>query len=326
MMSRVTDRLLSRSLSYLFGENGMRRFGIANVMRLAKSYNRVRYRERWNKHMAAYLTELPQLLQENGGPSFSPAKPRLKMKDGWALDTSRSLPHLDRLLTESSEVIEERGGRNYPGAQQPFLRGLLFPGDLEKYPSFLDFILSSELLATVIDYLGTIPVLSKTRPPGVRFMESNAKLDPDAGGAFRESQLYHLDLHDSPLVYVLVLLRDVTFECGPWTFLPISSSDRTRKQLNYQRCGRSYRVTDEEMYRHIAKEEAIEFAYPRGTVLFIDSSRCFHFGSRNAISPRFMMMYGLTTPCRADFSMTFMPSHTYPTRPDDSRLRRMILE
>ena len=109
MISQVTDRLLSRSSPYVFGENGMRRFGIANVMRLAKGYNRVRYRERWNKHLAAYLAELPQLLQENGDPSFSPAKPRLKMKDGWALDTSRSLPHLDRLLAESSEVIEERG-------------------------------------------------------------------------------------------------------------------------------------------------------------------------------------------------------------------------
>jgi hypothetical protein len=59
-------------------------------------------------------------------------------------------------------------------------------------------------------------------------MESNAALDPNSAGPFRESQLYHLDIHDTPLVYVLVLVDDVTDESGPWTFLPASVSARQR--------------------------------------------------------------------------------------------------
>jgi hypothetical protein len=39
-------------------------------------------------------------------------------------------------------------------------------------------------------------------------------------------------------------------------------------------------------------KDAIEFCYPRGTVLFIDSSACFHYGSRNSIKPRFQLMLG----------------------------------
>src|SRR5205823_7584513 len=117
---------------------------------------------------------------------------------------------LDRLIEETGEIIRERGGRKHSDIQYPFLRSLLFPGDLKKYPAFLDFVTSTELLATVIDYLGTIPVLSKVRPPGVRFMESNVKLDPDSHLLPRDSQLYHIDFYDSPQVYVLVLVEDVT--------------------------------------------------------------------------------------------------------------------
>jgi hypothetical protein len=210
--------------------------------------------------------------------------------------------------------------------QYPFLRSLLFPGDLEKYPAFLDFILSSEVLAMAMDYLQTVPVFSKTRPPGCRFMESNIRLDPDSALPPRDSQLYHVDFYDSPMFYVLVLLEDVTAHCGPWTFLPTSVSDRIAKQLGYRKKGRGYRVLDQDIRPLIREGEEIVFAYPKGTVLFIDSSRCFHFGSRNATVPRYMMMYGLTTPCRRDFSMAFMEPFTYPIRPGDSRLRRMVLE
>jgi hypothetical protein len=54
--------------------------------------------------------------------------------------------------------------------------------------------------------------------------------------------------------------------------------------LGNQKRGSHYRVTDEEMYRVIDPKEAIVFAYPKGTVLFIDSSRCFHYGSRDRTS------------------------------------------
>jgi hypothetical protein len=263
------------------------------------------------------------LLRENGALATFP--PRIELKDGWARDDSHSFPHLDRLLEEAGEIVRERGGKKHSSSQQPFLRSLIFPGDLEKYPALLDFILSSELLAVAAQHLRTVPVLSKTMPPGVRFMESNAALDPEWDGPFRESQLYHLDIHDTPLVYVLVLVEDVTDECGPWTFLPASVSARAKKALGYQRPGRDYRVTDEEMYSVIDPKEAIAFTGKMGSVLFIDSSVCFHYGSRRSLRPRFQLMYGLTTPCRCDMFQTQF-ENKYPVPANASRLRRMVTE
>jgi hypothetical protein len=54
----------------------------------------------------------------------------------------------------------------------------------------------------------TIPVLARTVPPGIRFNESTSRYDKWADGPWRESQIYHLDIHDSPLVYIIVTIRD----------------------------------------------------------------------------------------------------------------------
>ena len=168
-------------------------------------------------------------------------------------------------------------------------------------------------------------MLSKVRPPGVRFMESNIELDPDSHLPPRDSQLYHIDFYDSPQVYVLVLMEDVTPECGPWTFLPASTTDRVAKELGYRGRGYGYRVQDADFYQHVDKSAEIVFAYPKGTVLFIDSSRCFHFGSRDAVKPRFMVMYALQSPCRRDFAYAYMPHEDFPIPKGASRLRNMIL-
>jgi hypothetical protein len=85
-------------------------------------------------------------------------------------------------------------------------------------------------------------------------------------------------------------------------------------------------VSDEEVYSVVDRREAIEFSYPRGTVLFIESSGCFHYGSRNSVKPRFQLMYGYTGACRTDFTELFMKPKVFPTRETDSRLRKMLLD
>lgn len=306
-------------------EEAMERYGIRNIARAAKLYNRWRHGERARFHEETYRRKFKTLLKEHaGGADVYP--PKVVMNDGYAIDDSLSLPGLDRLLEEAGEVARERGGKVHSDIQRPYFRNLMFYEDIFKYPSWLEFILSPDVLATTIHYLKTIPVLSKTRPPGIRFMESNQNLDPNPPGPWEASQLFHRDLHDNPLVYVIVLIEDVTMDSGPWVFLPASVSERASKALGYQDRGRPYRITDEEMYQHVDPSEAVTFAYPKGTVLFIDSSRCFHYGSRLSYRPRMQMMYTYTSVCRTDFSQTFMNPFPYPVKKSDSRLRKMVLQ
>jgi hypothetical protein len=302
--------------------NHMSRLGIANTMRLAYSYNRLKFhrQDRWRRTL--YQTQLGTLLEENGGLS----RPPIEMKDGWAIDTSMSLPHLDRVLDDSDKIIAERSGerRSSKGAYRSYFQDVWTPEDLERYPSFLDFATSSDVLSVVSHYLQSIPVLSTALPAGIRFVESNAAFD-DQPDKPHDSQLYHIDYYSLPNVYILVLLRDTTPQHGPWTFLPRSVSQKARRALNYWSRQRGYRVSDEDVYSVVDRKEAIEFCYPRGTVLFIESSGCFHYGSRNSIKPRFQLMLGYTGACRTDFSEVIRPQKVYPVRDTDSRLRKMVL-
>jgi len=302
--------------------NHMSRLGIASTMRLAYFYNRLKFGRQDRSRRGLYQTQLATLLEENGGLSRTP----IEMKDGWALETSMSLPHLDRVLEDSDKIIAERSGerRSSKGAYRSYFQDVWTPEDLERYPSFLDFATSGDVLSVVSHYLKSIPVLSTALPAGIRFVESNAAFD-DQPDKPHDSQLYHIDYYSLPNVYILVLLRDTTHEHGPWTFLPRGVSQKARRALNYWSRQRGYRVSDEDIYSVVDRKEAIEFSYPRGTVLFIESSGCFHYGSRNSIKPRFQLMIGYTGACRTDFSEVIRPQKVYPVRDIDSRLRKMVL-
>jgi hypothetical protein len=313
---------LFRMLAGWLHANHMSRLGLANTMRLARVYNHIKFsrHDHWRRSM--YVQHMDSLLQENGGLT----RPPIEMKDGWAIDTSFSLPHLDRVLADSEKIIAERSGvLRSDNPYRSYFQDVWSPEDCEKYPSFLDFVTSSDVLAVVAHYLKCVPALSTTLPPGIRFVESNAAFDREPGRP-KDSQLYHVDYHSVPNIYVIVLLRDTTPEHGPFTFLPRSVSQKAMKALAYRSRSTSYRISDQELYALVDRKEAIEFCYPRGTVLFIHSSGCFHYGSRNAIKPRFQLMVAYTGVCRTDFAEALMAHQVYPIHPSDSRLRRMVLE
>jgi hypothetical protein len=266
---------------------------------------------------------MQELLLENDA-RFS-GTPRNVMKDGWAIDRSGDFPCIEETLAEADRLISDRGGvdrRGTPLAQTNYLFHLNDVPDLFQYPGLLHFPTSSEVLATVSEYMGMVRVFSQTRPKGVRVFESTNQFNTST--EFTASQLYHLDLHDSPLVYAILLVRDITEENGPWNFLPASASSKVVKALNYQAKGEPYRVTDERMYEIVDPSERISFTGKRGDVLFLDSSRCFHYGSRNATVPGYRVMYAFTSHCRGDFTRMLYKLE-YPIRPEDSELRKRVL-
>jgi len=299
----------------------MERLGIGNICRTAKIYNTIRKGSLLRERRRQYRRHFDELIQGNGALQTKP----VVMQDGGALDTSGKLPHLDALLAEAEQYIAERGMQRIGAPGRAFIRDILVQEDLPRFPSFLNFILSSEVLTTVSNYLGFIPRLSTTIPPGVRFVESSIN-GQEQPGVYQHSQIHHLDLHDNPLVYVIVLLRDVTPQSGPFTFLSETTSARACKALRYFSRNSKYRVTDEQMYSLVDRSEEKVMTYPRGTVLFLDSSRCFHFGSRDATVTRYQMMYALLSPCRTDFSEYYMQPRVFPVRENDSKLRKMVLQ
>lgn len=314
--------VLYRPLAEKLHAGHMKELGIEPTMRLALAYNRAKYGQQESWRNLLYRNRFTELLDENGGLTRTP----LELHDGWALDTSCSLPHLDRVLDDAEKIIHERRGHRITqkGAYRSYFQDVWTPEDLTTYPSFVDFATSSDLLAVVGNYLKSIPALTTTLPSGIRFVESNDAFDDDPSRP-KDSQLYHIDYYSLPNVYVLVLLRDATLTSGPWTFIPREQSQQASRALNYWQKGHDYRLTDHEVYSVIDPSEVITFAYPRGSVLFIESSGCLHYGSRNSIEPRFQLMYGFSGVIRTDFSEVFLKRKGYPIRESDSLLRKLVL-
>ena len=293
----LLDNAVTRVVANKLESDHNRLLGTHNTMHLARAVSRVNNAGYLHHRRRLYEQSLPQLFDENGPP----ACPHTRMKDGWALDTSRLLPHIDQLIEESQQIIKERGGVHRGGGERSFFQQILTDEHIARFPSILNFATSTDVLRTVIDYMKMIPTLSVSKPLGVRLAESDAKLSEPTNGLYRESQLFHRDYHDLPMVYVIVALRDVTLQSGPFSILPASVSARASVALEYGKRGRPYRITDEEMYKHVDRKDLFEFACPAGSVLFVDSSACFHYGSRDAIVPRYLMMYAYVSVCRTDF-------------------------
>lgn len=336
-MSQATifDNPVTRRLARTIesGDNAL--LGTSSTQAVARRFNRIKNRDvlAFRRQMFA---ERERLFAENG--PVAPA--HVTLEDGWALDTTHSLPHLDRMLADADAIITSRGGVNRGGGNRSFFQQLLTDDLLEEYPSILDFATSNAILRPIVDYLGFIPTMSGRLPIGIRLNESDQRFVGPFDGVFRQSQLFHCDYHDRPMVYALVCLRDVAPDNGPFSFFPKSVSDRARIALRYGARGRPYRVTDEEMYAHVDRSELIEFAYPKGTVLYVDNSQCFHYGSRNCQTPRYLLMLAYVSVCRTDFTdlLRKEATHTVPdtqsrvarrrygVNPSDSRLRKMVLD
>src|SRR5687767_3217453 len=102
----MADRALKPAARWLDADK-MARLGIRNTMRLARRYNALLYGSHQRFRERLWESDFEQLAAENGGVDIAG---HLRMEDGFAIDTTGSLPHLDEMLEAADEVIAERAG------------------------------------------------------------------------------------------------------------------------------------------------------------------------------------------------------------------------
>ena len=178
------------------------------------------------------------------------------------------------------------------------------------------FALRPDILAIVARYLGLAPLLT-----AVKVFHSDT-----VDGVPTSSQLFHCDGDDLRQVKIFVYCSDVEPQSGPLTVVDAASTAavQARTRYTYDR-----RLSDEDVraVAGVAGEHPI--VGPAGTVAFVDTSRCLHFGSRVApgASPRLVTMLQYSTP------YSFMLPHRYrdavPFRrlldPSLTPLQRLVL-
>lgn len=166
-----------------------------------------------------------------------------------------------------------------------FLIGVLNPSTLTLDSPVVRLALREDVLAAVSRYLGVVPFLSTI----------NVFHSDTVDGRLTSSQLHHCDGDDLTQVKVFVYCSDVEARSGPLTVVPAAGSATVRRSTRYEY---RQRLTDAQVRDVLGTSGEHAILGPSGTTAFVDTSRCFHYGSRVAedAPPRLVTMIQYQTP------------------------------
>ena len=101
------------------------------------------------------------------------------------------------------------------------------------------------------------------------------------------SQKFHLDHEDFRQVKGFVFIDDVEETSGPFTLLEAEASAGVQRAVHYRMTPAEKRVEDDVVFGIADRRRAVSLTGPAGTVALVDTSRCFHYGSRAGRRPAF---------------------------------------
>jgi hypothetical protein len=202
---------------------------------------------------------------------------RVTEDDGLKVIAPGRFASADPLIARCRGLVGQAGQRPSKKAQLDSLVGV---DQVRQFPEFLDFCLDSTLLGVAADYLHELPILAS-----VEFWHSRATTEQ-----FQNSQLYHSDLDDVRQFKIFLFVSDVDDASGPLTAVPAGRSDELRRVLRYRPRSGHVRIEDERIRPLLRPGDERVLTGPAGTVVFIDTSRVLHFGSRVATRDRYVVM------------------------------------
>jgi len=248
-----------------------------------------------------------------------PAAPfSIPSRDGYVVVPPGRFDEIPGIVADARAALAAFDAAVPPGGKnrKRFLVNVRDAATLTLDSPVMRFALRDDVLAAISRYLGMVPFLSTISV----FHSDTVPGDPTS------SQLHHCDGDDVTQVKIFVYCSDVDPPSGPLTVLDAESSTRVRKAVNYQF---RQRLTDEQVAAVLGAGADRPILGPSGTTAFLDTSRCFHYGSRVApdAPARLVTMIQYQTPY--SFMLPRVERASLPFRrlvtPSLPRLQRLVL-
>jgi len=192
-------------------------------------------------------------------------------------------------IAEATRHLGEHVDLSRPGlskkARSGFMVPVLDPASLDLTSPLLRLAIRPDVIAAVSTYLGIVPVIAHLN---VYYSESNSD-------DMRSSQLFHCDADATTQMKIFVLCSEVTPAHGPLTLVQGGKSRALRQELGYHFGGK---VKDKSLSKKVKPEDLHPVLGPPGTTCFVDTTQCFHFGSRveTGAGPRLVTMIQYLAP------------------------------
>jgi hypothetical protein len=207
---------------------------------------------------------------------------------GFRIFPPGTFPEADEIVA-LTRGMGDRVDLNRPGlskkARSGFMVPLLDPASLTLQSPFLRLPLRQDVVASVSAYLGIVPVIAAL----------NVYYSASGGDEARSSQLFHCDADATTQMKIFVLCTEVTPAHGPLTLLDARTSRDVRRRLGYSFGGK---IKDKRLTSIVTPRDYHPIVGPPGTVCLVDTTQCFHFGSRvePGVGPRLVTMIQYLAP------------------------------
>ena len=152
--------------------------------------------------------------------------------------------------------------------------------ELIKYPSLFLWGLEDRLLNIIENYLGL--------PVAYHGLYMRRDL---ANGLQRRQRLWHLDKEDWRMLKIIIYLKDVNHDDGPFQYIPRSLTPTIFRALNYNYGS----VKDKVMERVVPQSQWKSCVGPAGTVILADTASIFHRGKVPIASDRLTIFFDYTS-------------------------------
>lgn len=211
-----------------------------------------------------------------------------KEKGFLALNDYRS-EKLQNLVNYCSNLFEKELANNENVNQKKsFMHQWWLDPNIDAHSPVWDFATDEDILSAVTDYLGHVPVLGAA----LIWYSPNTHLEQG------RSQMFHLDGEDRKQMKVFIHLNDVDKTTGPLTALSAKDSRKIYNNL-YSRgmiYKRNTKITDETVFNFISQDAQNIITGKKGTLTFVDTDSCYHYGSRPGNKPRLILQLQFISP------------------------------
>ena len=238
--------------------------------RIALTINRVAFRKEIAAAQARYQAHC-------SAPNRAEVASGLTLVDGHHSSHARDIPGGQEALEVCRRLAAERGNTKDERFNPYSLAG---KQELLELPEVRNFLYSEPLIDLACEYLGTYPQITS-----VDLLESR----PREGGP-QASQNYHLDNIAERVVRLVLHVSDVGTTNGPFTYYPESVSDRLGRKVRYQWRLDHPEVSLEELEQAADEAVPLQATGEHGSILLVDTCRCFHYGSRVEVGLRHVLM------------------------------------
>lgn len=197
-------------------------------------------------------------------------------EDGYSIEDKFSNKS-KKLINVCEKIFDEfkYSGKYKDKASNEYIYNLLDRNTIQRNRYLIDFAMDDYLIKTATMYLGILPTIGSIKLWWTPKNELN-----------KGSQLFHIDQVDRKQLKLLINIKLTAKDHGPFTFIPKKYSQKFIKPSHKPFQSKS----DFEILQKIDRKKFIQHTGDPGSMVFVDSSNCYHFGGRTKKRDRLILM------------------------------------